>query len=453
MVSLDDTGLPDAKTSIRQGHRLRQQGDWLAAFAAYQRALAVQPACGLAHQALGFTLLQQQLYPEAVLHLAKALRLQPESARLHVGYGNALCGLDQYEQALGHYRRALALRPNVPAITFRLAHALRRLNRLEESLGYYQQALQQCPENPSMHYDYAAALIALGRLREGFRQYEGRRRRIQPDVAPTWRGENLKGRTILLYREQGLGDTIQFVRFVPEVARRGAKVILQCQSPLVRLCRTLAGVHQVVVNFEDLPPLDYQCSVMSLVDATQATWATLSAEVPYLRVPQEVHHPLPQAHPGRPLKVGVSWAGATETDYDRERSIALHQLTVLVDCPGVTFYSLQKGERAADLKHVSGASAVLDLAPHLGDFADTAAFLTQLDVVISVDTSVAHLAGALGKTVWLLLPYAPDWRWMLQREDSPWYPTARLFRQRQRGDWDDVIARLKAHLANELRAP
>ncbi|WP_089941545.1 tetratricopeptide repeat protein [Candidatus Entotheonella palauensis] len=450
---LDDTGQPNAKTFTQQGHRLYRRGDPSSAIAAYHRALAAQPTYGPAHQALGFVWLQKQHYAQAVLHFVKALALQPESARLHVGYGMALCGIDQYEQAIEHYRHALYLKPDAPGATYQLAQALRRLNRVEESLPYYEQALRQRPEHMAIRYNYAAALLTLGRFQEGFRQYERRWRRVQPHgAAPQWQGEDLTGKSILLYREQGYGDTIQFARHVPEVTRRGGQVILQCQQPLVRLLRTLEGVTQVEAKAEAIAPIDYQVSVMSLAYATQSTLATVPAQVPYLKVPKNAFKPLPAARTKRPFKVGVVWAAGQVTTNGGERSMALRLFAVLFDCPGVTFYSLQKGEQAAEFQPCSDLAGVIDLAPQLEDFADAAAYIAQLDLVISVDTAVAHLTGALDKEVWILLPYAADWRWMLQREDSPWYPTARLFRQRHRGDWKGVIDRVKQQLAGRFSA-
>ncbi len=447
-MNVDDLGQADAKTLTQLGNVLRRQGDLPAAVAAYHQALIAQPSYGTAHAELGFVLLQQQQYPQAILHFVEALAWQPENARLHIGYGNALCGIAQYEQAIEHYQRALLLKPDAPVALYQLAQALRRLNRVEESLPYYQRALEQRPEDKAIRYGYGVALLALGHLSEGFVEYEGRWRRMHPDVAARpWRGEDLSGRTILLYREQGLGDTIQFARYVPKVAEGGGRVILLCQPPLVRLLQTLEGVHQVVDKAEAMPPINYHCSVMSLPYVVQSTWATLPTHVPYLKVPEDACKRLPQAHMGDTLKVGVAWAGHHGTTHDRERSIAFHQFAVLFDSPGVTFYSLQKGEHAEALKQLPDPAAVIDLAPQLADFADTAAYIVQLDLVITVDTSVAHLTGALGKEVWILLPYAADWRWMLEREDSPWYPTARLFRQSRSGDWDSVIARVKQRLS------
>ncbi len=318
----DDPGQPDAKILTQQGHVLRQQGDLSAAADTYFRALAAQPTYGLAHQALGFVLLRLQQYPQAALHFAKALALQPETARLHIGYGHALCGLDEYEPALEHYRRALLLKPDSPVAAFRLAHALRRLNRLEESLPYYQRAVQHHPAKPVIHYGYAAALIALGRIPEGFRQYEGRWRRVQPDVAaPVWQGEDLTGQSILLYREQGLGDTIQFVRYVPEVARRGGRVILQCQPPLARLLRTLDGVDQIVAKTAAAPPVTYHCSVMSLAYMTQSTLATLSAPVPYLIKRPKRRPSTPALSPPRTPLQGGSGVGGRQRDGQRSRAL------------------------------------------------------------------------------------------------------------------------------------
>jgi hypothetical protein len=263
---------------------------------------------------------------------------------------------------------------------------------------------------------------------------------------PAWRGEPLNGARILLHAEQGSGDTLQFLRYAPLVAARGGRVTIEVAAELKRLAMSLKGVEQVIGLGEALPAFDQHCPLLSLPLAFGTTMATIPGEIPYLAAPEPLlaEWRARLAASAAP-RVGLIWAGRPEHRRDRDRSIALAALAPLADT-GATFYSLQKGPAAAQAKGPPAGMVLHDLGAALGDFADTAAAMSALDLVITVDTSPAHLAGAIGKPVWLLLTHAPDWRWFLEREDSPWYPTARLFRQTTRGDWAPVIARVAAEL-------
>ena len=299
----------------------------------------------------------------------------------------------------------------------------------------------------------ALALLLQGRFAEGWEAYESRRqiRRIARDpgfVQPFWDGSPLGGRRILLTSEQGFGDTIQFVRYAPLVAARGGRVLLQCKPELKRLLAGQCGIEQVVTPGDATPAFDVWCLLMSLPHLLGTTLQTIPAQVPYLTPDPHLIDKWGKrtAHEPAGLKVGLVWAGGAHNKNDRVRSLSLGALAPLAQVPGVRFYSLQKGAASDQARTPPAGMEMTDWTPELADFADTAALVANLDLVISVDTAVAHLAGAIGKPVWVLLPLSPDFRWLLNRDDSPWYPTVRLFRQPTRGDWASVIERVRRAL-------
>jgi hypothetical protein len=269
---------------------------------------------------------------------------------------------------------------------------------------------------------------------------------------PLWQGEALDGKTLFVYAEQGLGDTIQFARFLPLVAKRGARVVFDCQPELVRLLSGLAGVDELRPQFQanPLPAADFHVPLLSLPGRLGITLATVPSAVPYLSAPLAVIGPNVPRPPATRLAVGLVWAGRPEHANDRNRSMTLEDLLPLADLPGVALFSLQIGPCASDIGTAGATPLIYDLTPQIRDFADTARLIEQLDLVICVDTSVAHLTGALARPGFVLLPYTPDWRWLGMREDSPWYPTLRLFRQPAPGDWNSVVAKLRDAIAAAL---
>ena len=262
---------------------------------------------------------------------------------------------------------------------------------------------------------------------------------------PQWDGAPLLNKPILLYAEQGLGDTLQFIRYVPLVAQRGGRVIVQCQPSLVALLATVTGVQQILPAGMPLPPFEVHASLMSLPGLLGTTLATIPHQVPYLKLPQA--RVSVATAPDTRIKIGIVWAGNPQNPYDPYRSCPLSCFLHGLALPGVTLYSLQHEVPSADLDQFN-QSSLQDVGSQLLDFVDTAAVIAQMDLIISIDTAVVHLAGALGKPVWLVLPFVPDWRWMLDRTDSPWYPTLRLFRQQAWGDWAGVFAQVHQALRN-----
>ena len=427
---------------------LQAQGDLDPAQACYERALELRPDHVESHIGLGVVLRAQGRLEEAVARYQRALELSPDHPEARNNLGVALVDLGRPKEAITHHRKALALEPASAELHYNLGGALQRQGLYAEALACYERALALKPDHAKAHLNRSLALLLTGELDEGWQEYEWRfavnvyDRRFD---RPLWSGEPLAGASILVHAEQGFGDTLQFVRYVPAVAERGGRVVLEVPAPLVRLARTVAGVSEVVAAGDPLPAFDCHCPLLSLPRVFKTNLATIPKPVPYLRVPADASAAWAKRIPAIPgLRVGVVWAGTTVGAID------LRTLQPLWEVNGVSWFSLQAGDRSGDISSLGGVK-ITDLSPWLTDFAETAAAVCRLDLVISVDTSVAHLAGALGRPTWLLLRYPPEWRWLLEREDSPWYPSARLFRLRKEGDWSCVAREVAAALAQMAR--
>jgi tetratricopeptide (TPR) repeat protein len=484
----------DDLAHYNRGLVLQQRQDLQGALAAYDRAIALNPGSLLAHFHRG-VVLQKLGLPEAALGAyARTLELRPalapalfnqgnvlkdlgrtaealasydaaiaadaNHAEAHSHRGALLQQLGRRDEALAAYQRALAIRPDYAEAYFNRGTLLRDQLRWREALADYDRSLALKPVFADALYNKALVLLMLGDFGAGWPLWEwrwenaarlglGEPRRFRQ---PQWRGqEPVAGRRVLLWCEQGLGDTLQFCRYAQLVAARGAQVILEVQAPLTTLLATLPGVQRIVAHGSALPDFDLQCSLMSLPLAFGTTLQSVPAPIPYLRadaVRVAAWQAQLAAAPGagaRTPRVGLVFSGSTVHGNDHNRSLAL--ATWIPHLPrGIQYVCLQKEIRAPDRAALAAAPWIGCPAAQLGDFADTAALVEALDLVVSVDTSVAHLAGALGKATWLLLPHNPDWRWMLDRADTPWYPSLRLFRQGAPGDWHGVLSRVGAEL-------
>jgi tetratricopeptide (TPR) repeat protein len=375
--------------------------------------------------------------------------------------GNALLKLNRPTEAVAAYDMALRIAPENAQLLTNRAVALRRLDRPHEALMSASRALVNSPDFAHARFVESVARLTLGDFAAGWRGYESRWKvgllasQRRTFTAPLWLGkEPLDGKTILLHAEQGSGDTIQFVRYAPLLAARGAKkVVLEVQRELARLLSSIPGVAAVIVRGDKLPNFDCHCPLLSLPLAFGTELASIPLGIPYIR-PAEADIAawrlrLPQR---RPL-VGIVWSGGRFHDNDINRSMRLATLAPLLELPDVSFVSLQHDVREEHAASLRTCTNVVQLGNQFRDFADTAAVIALLDAVISVDTAVAHLAGAMGKPLFLLLPFAADFRWLREREDSPWYPTARLLRQPKFGDWDSVVAALRHELTRQRLLP
>jgi len=418
----------------------------------YDRALAIKPDFAYAFNNRGNALHALGRHQEALDSFGRAVALQPDYSEAYNNRGNVLLDLNRPAEALADYDRAVANKPFAFALVNR-GSALRYLDRHAEALASFDAALALEPDLAEAHWNKALLHLTLGDCEKGWEGYEWRWRGATELVPrgfaqPQWRGEDIAGKTILLHAEQGFGDSIQFLRYLPLVKARGARVVLELPESIMPLVGDIAEGVTLVTRDAPLPPFDLHCPLMSLGLAFATTLATIPAAVPYLSVPgprlETWRARLPRD--GR-TRVGLVWSGKPSHKNDHNRTLTLSQLAPLLALPGIDFVSLQREYRDADLAVIGRYPALRRIDDRLADFADTGAAIAQCDLVIAVDTAVAHLAGALGKPVWVLLSHIQDWRWLLQREDSPWYPTARLFRQPAIGEWDSVIARVRAELA------
>ena len=429
--------------------------DFARALTSYEQGLRLDPENVELLNGRGVALLELRRPREALECFDRLLAASPDHADALGNRGNALLRQNRLEEAVLAYDRALVPAPkNAPLLANRAA-ALRRLDRPEDALADALAALKLKPDFAHARFVEAVARLSLGDFAAGWHAYESRwevgwlASQRRDYGAPLWLGqESLDGKTIMLHAEQGLGDTIQFVRYAPLLAARGATVVLKVQLPLVRLLTNVRGVAKIVARKDPLPDYDFHCPLLSLPLALGTTLDTIPADVPYLApAPADAAHWHARLPRQRPL-VGLVWSGERSHDNDLNRSVRFETLLPLLDCPDIAFVSFQHEVREEDRAALQEREDVVCLGGAFKDFADTAAAIAALDAVIAVDTAVAHLAGALGKPLFLLLPYAADFRWLRQRNDSPWYPGARLFRQREFGDWSGAITLLRDELAH-----
>lgn len=397
------------------GDVYRAQGRLDEAVACFEQALRLAPDFSMAHNNLGITLQAQERTAEAIAALERALSLTPDDPELHYNLGCSLQEDGRTGRAVAAYRRAIALRPDYGPAHWNLSHSLLR------------------------H----------GAFAEGWAEYEWRWRVAQTADAysqPRWTGDEAAGRTILLWEEQGFGDTIQFIRFAPLLARRGWRVAAVVQKPLKRLLAGLPGV-EVLARGERLPPFDVHAPLLSLPHLLRVGAGDIPAEIPYLSAEADKTAAWRARLAPRGPRVGIVWRGSAGHRRDRFRSIAPSRLAGLFDRQDIQVVSLQQDGREDELAALAAGARLVNAGPDLTDFTDTAALVAALDLVIGVDTAVCHLAGALGVPAWVLADAACDWRWLEERSDTPWYPSLRLFRQPRPGDWDPVVARVRDDLS------
>lgn len=474
-VALAQQGKPeDAAAALRQALQLKPDyaeacynlGNVLKGLAQtedsiayYHRALDLKPDYGDVCINLGLARTETGRLHESVILLQHAVRLQPKSTLAHNNLGLALTELLRFAEAEGSFHQALRTEPMNLDVHNNLGNLYKAQGRMAEAVACYDMGLRIQPDSASTHWNRALAWLEMGDFQRGWPEYEWRWRRPQtpprPFPQPRWDGSPLEGQTILLYMEQGLGDMIQFIRYAALLKQRGGRVIVECPPSLHCLFATCPGIDQVVVEGQPLPNFTIQVPLLSLPGLLDTTLATIPAEVPYLRAdPERIAKWRAELGPIVGFKIGLVWQGNPKHGADRHRSLPLQVFAPLAAVEGVRLVSLQKGPGTEQIPDARPKLAVLDLRSETwNDFMETAAVIANLDLVVTVDTAVAHLAGALGAPVWVALPHALDWRWLLKRDDSPWYPTMRLFRQPAPGDWSPVIERmadaLRHHLAGQ----
>ena len=450
---------PDyAEAHNNLGNAFKNQGKLEEAVACFRRALDLKPDYAEARNNLGNAFQDQGKRDEAVACYRRALDLKPDYAEAHDNLGHVFLEQGELDEAVACYRRSLELKPDFAEAHNNLGSALRTQGKLEEAVACYGRALELRPGYDEAYFNRSMVLLLQGNWEQGWPDYEYRRRIDLTTVRrfdhSPWNGESLAGRSILLQSEQGFGDTIQFVRYAALVKRRGATVMLECQKPLLPLLQSCSYVDQWVGQGEELPNFDVQAALLSLPGILRTSVQDIPAQIPYLSAaPALVARWSNKLDRLDGFKIGIHWQGSRAYRGDRYRSFPLRHFARLAEIPGVHLISLQKGAGTEQLTKVD--FPVLDLAAELdqafGTFMDTAAVMMNLDLVITSDSSVAHLAGALGVPVWVVLPLVPDWRWLLDRADSPWYPTMRLFRQSHVGDWEVVFQHIELELAARVQ--
>jgi tetratricopeptide (TPR) repeat protein len=414
----------------------------------YDRAIALKPDNADAFNNRGNALKDLKRFEEAFASYDRAAKLKPDYAEAFYNRGTTLFELKRIEEALSDLSKAVKLKPDYAEAFYNRGTTLKELKRFDEAVADFDRAIALKPDYVDALWNRAMCRLQMGRFREGWVDYEWRWHTTQMMAhrrafrQGQWNGtSDISGKTILLHMEQGFGDAIMAARYIPRVVETGARVILGVPAPLVPLLAQLPGVAQITTKDETLPAFDVHCPMMSLPAAFDTTLETIPAQVPYLSVPvthaEKWSQRIPKSQ--RP-RVGLSWAGNPKFMYDAERSIGLGPMLPLLSRQNVQWFSLQKDLREGDASILRVHHEVTHLGDAIESFADTAAIIASLDLVISSDTAMVHLAGALGRPVWILLQFVPDWRWLLDGEDCPWYPTARLFRQPKRNDWQAVMS-------------
>jgi tetratricopeptide (TPR) repeat protein len=409
----------------------------------HRRAVAIEPGEAATRMNLGAALVALDRPDEGASELEAALRLAPGDRKVRLNLANARQTQGRFGEAIALYRALLAEDPNHAEAHVNLGRALTESGRPRDSLACYDAALAQAPDLAGARFNAGLSHLLLGDLARGWEGFAWRWRAdaVPPHglPGPAWDGGPLNGARLLVHAEQGLGDTIQFARYLKGLAARGAgSVILLCQPALIGLLGRVEGVTKVVGPDDALPDWDIRVPLLELPHLFGTTAATIDGVTPYLPT-----DPGPWCQRLAKPSIGLVWHGRRTHRNDRNRSLPAALLAPLVALPGRHFYSLQKDALPGDLAALAEAGPITDLGEDFADFEALAAAISALDLVITVDTAIAHLAGALGRPVWILLPFAPDWRWQLDRTDSPWYPTARLFRQRRAGGWSDPLAEIR----------
>jgi len=451
------------KSDLAEAHNnmgliLYEQGKLDEALACYQQALMYNPRAPEPHNNMGNIFKYQGRLNKAISSYACALKLRPNYAEACNNMGVAFQLQNRFEEAISELRNAINLRPDYAEAYVNTGITYQSKGALEQALFSYQKAIALDPENANAHFHHSFALLLGGNLEEGWKEYEWRLLRQEwkrahryQYHAPSWDGSAFSGKTLFIHAEQGLGDTLQFIRYLPMVKGLGGKVIFETGKPLFNLFRDFPGIDRLVTVSSKGHPVsgyDLYAPLMSIPGLLRTTLETIPQNVPYIYAAPEKAADW-QARLGGGIKVGLVWAGKPVVNDNRP--CPLKCFLPLFDVHSIRLFGLQKGQAACQLQGLPKGSEMINLGEEFDDFTDTAGAIENLDLVISVDTSVAHLAGAMGKPVWTLLPFAPDWRWLLGREDTPWYPTMRLFRQPEPGNWDAVFQRIVKELRGFVR--
>lgn len=448
----------DANAWCFLGIACHDQSRYDEAMHAYETAIRIQPDFPVALNNSANTLKQMGRFDEAIARCQEALRLKPDYSTAYNNLGVTLVAMGRLEEASCTFEKALQLMPGDVVARTNLGAALVRQGRYDEGTDRSREALRINPNYAEAHKNQAIVWLLLGDFERGWHEYEWRWKcagsSLPSYAQPLWDGSSLQGKTILLFGEQGIGDTIQFVRYADILRRQGARTVVACPKPLLQLLQSCPGIDQLLEQNAEMTSFDVAAPLLSVPGLLQTRLETIPASVPYLSAnPELVRKWRDRLNEFPGFRIGVAWQGSTKYHADRERSFPLRELAPLAAVPGVRLISLQKGFGAEQIGSLRNEFEVIDLGDDLdtssGPFMDTAAIIANLDLVITADTSIGHLAGAMARPFWLALSLSPDWRWLLNRDDSPWYPTVRLFRQRTLGEWSRVFQQMAAELPGE----
>jgi tetratricopeptide (TPR) repeat protein len=422
----------------------------------FKKAIVIKPDYAEAHNNLGNALKEINQQEEAIKHYKQALIIRPDYVETRTNLGLMYHEMGELEEAIKQYEQALIIRPDYAEAHYQLGNTLQELARLEEAIKHYQLAISIKPDYAEAHYNMGLTYLLKGALREGWRNYEWRyktkkfkhyKRVIDK---PKWNGTSLKNRTILIHAEQGLGDTIQFIRYAPIVANTGGNVIVECHPGIIHLFESYKNSVTFIGKGEPLPDFDVHCSLLSLPGILNTTIDTIPSEINYIHTDKRLASSWKEKlSNSNKFKIGIFWQGNKNHNRDKFRSIPLKNFESLLSFSEIDFINLQKGEGHEQVIEYGFSNLITDYTAEMDNeerFSDTAALMQSLDLVIGTDTAIIHLAGAMGIPTWLLLPFHPDWRWMLKIEDTPWYPTMRLFRQEEIGNWHTVVKKIEREL-------
>ncbi len=428
---------------------LMDKGELASAESLARRATELAPASASFVNTVGVILKKQKRYDEAMRFFDRTVELEPNFVPVHTNIGLLLQMTGDYAAAEQAHRRSVELDPNYVTALHNLANLLMDAGKLEESLEFFRRAVEQRPGDAEIHTHRALAFLMSGQFERGWDEYEWRmqmRSQLTKHSlkSPLWDGRGYEGQTLLAYHEQGFGDVIQCARYLRQAKARGGTLVVACAPPIGRLMQQVEGVDKVVTSDAEIPPHHFKVPIMALPRLFQARSGNIPAPVPYLKAAPDLVLP----GGAGTKRVGIAWAGSATHDNDHRRSMPAAELAPLLEVPGVTFYSLQFGDRAGELAAAGLKGKIVELGDEaLGDFYQTAGYIDQLDLVITIDTASVHLAAALDKPTWLLLAFSSDFRWLRNRDDSEWYPSVKLYRQDKPMQWHDAVARVAADLA------
>jgi tetratricopeptide (TPR) repeat protein len=441
-----------AEAYFNQGNALSFQRNYKEAIESYEKAISLKQDYFKAHNNKGNALKELGLFDDAIESYQKALTLKPDFYDAYLNIGNAFSAAGAPEKALEYYEKMEAISPALPAIHINKGNALKQCGRKEEALACFRKAIELAPENTDAHLNYGMSLLLYENFNEGWPEYEWRlnKKELQSAKlnAPKWDGSSAPEKSLLIIAEQGFGDAIQSARYFPIAKKLCGKVIFSCRKPLIPLMKNPAGIDEIIQPEEiETSNFDIYIPNMSLPGIFNADLSNIPSVAPYIHADKDkVAEWKSRIKNDKKFKIGLCWAGSPTNTNDRNRSTSFKFMKELISSVNADFYSLQKGSAPTDC-----ADNFFDFTENFNDFSDTAALMEYLDLTISVDTAIAHLAGAMNKPVWLMLPFEPEWRWLTKREDSPWYPSMRIFRQKSFNDWAGLISQIKTELEKKTK--